>query len=83
MNTGKRRRMRGVVLSDKMTKTVIVAVTRKFRHPLYKRVIKLTSKYFAHTEGGVKAGDFVQIEETRPLSKNKCWRVLQVLKTAE
>jgi small subunit ribosomal protein S17 len=71
--------MRGVVVSDKMDKTVVVAVTRTFRHPLYKRVVKLTRKYFAHNEGLAKAGDLVQIEETRPLSKNKCWRVLQVL----
>src|SRR2546428_6121459 len=74
--------MRGIVVSDKMNKTVIVAVTRKFRHPLYKRVVKLTRKYFAHNEGLAKEGDYVQIEETRPLSKRKRWRVLPILEAA-
>ena len=82
MNQGKRRQMRGLVVSDKMDKTVVVAVTRKFRHPLYKRIIKLTRRYFAHNEGLAKAGDFVRIEETKPLSKQKRWRVLQVIETA-
>lgn len=83
MNTGKRRQMRGIVVSNKMDKTVVIAVTRKFRHPLYKRVMQLTRKYFAHSEGVAKEGDFVQIEETRPLSKNKRWRVLRILKAAD
>ena len=82
MKQGKRRQMRGLVVSDKMDKTVVVAVTRKFRHPLYKRIIKLTRRYFAHNEGLAKAGDFVRIEETKPLSKQKRWRVLQVIETA-
>ena len=82
MKQGKRRQMRGLVVSDKMDKTVVVAVTRKFRHPLYKRIIKLTHRYFAHNEGLAKTGDFVRIEETKPLSKQKRWRVLQVIETA-
>jgi small subunit ribosomal protein S17 len=82
LKQGKRRQMRGLVVSDKMDKTVVVAVTRKFRHPLYKRIIKLTRRYFAHNEGLAKAGDYVRIEETKPLSKQKRWRVLQVIETA-
>jgi small subunit ribosomal protein S17 len=82
VSQGKRRQMRGVVVSDKMDKTVVVAVTRKYRHPLYKRVVKLTKKYFVHSEGVAKEGDHVQIEETRPVSKRKRWRVLQVLSAA-
>jgi small subunit ribosomal protein S17 len=83
VSQGKRRQMRGFVVSDKMEKTVVVAVTRKFRHPLYKRVMKLTRNYFAHSEGTAKTGDFVRIEETRPLSKRKCWRVLEVLGSSD
>ena len=83
MAEGKRRQLRGVVVSDKMDKTVVVAVTRKYRHPLYKRVVKLTNKYFAHNEGLAKEGDYVRIEETRPMSKNKRWRVLQILDAAD
>jgi small subunit ribosomal protein S17 len=81
LSSGKRREMRGVVVSDKMDKTVAVAVTRTFRHPLYKRVVKLTRTYLAHNEGVAKEGDHVRIEETRPMSKRKRWRVLQVLAT--
>jgi small subunit ribosomal protein S17 len=74
--------MRGLVVSHKMDKTVIVAVTRKFRHPLYKRVVKTTKTYFAHSDGRAREGDLVKIEETRPMSKRKRWRVLQILESA-
>lgn len=74
----------GTVVSDKMTKTVTVAVERKVRHPLYGKVIKKTKKFMAHDENEVaKAGDVVLIEETRPLSKLKRWRVRQVLVQAK
>lgn len=70
----------GKVVSDRMTKTVTVAVERKVRHPVYGKVIKKTKKFMAHDESDTaKVGDLVLIEETRPLSKLKRWRVRQVL----
>ena len=70
----------GRVVSDKMTNTVTVLVERRVKHPLYGKVITRTAKYHAHVETGVaKEGDLVQIEETRPISKTKTWRVTKVL----
>jgi small subunit ribosomal protein S17 len=70
----------GRVVSDKMTNTVTVLVERRVKHPLYGKVITRTAKYHAHVEAGVaKEGDLVQIEETRPISKTKTWRVIKVL----
>jgi len=74
----------GVVISDKMDKTVVVQVQDLVRHPLYKRVIKRTSKFKAHDEQNAShAGDKVRIMETRPLSKDKCWRVTEILEKAK
>lgn len=68
----------GVVVSDKMNKTVVVLVERVFRHPLYLKVIKASKKFKAHDElNQYKVGDRVEIAETRPLSKGKCWRVVK------
>ncbi len=70
----------GTVISDKMDKTVTVAVTRLQKHPLYKKYIKRTTKLKAHDEGNVcRVGDTVRIIESRPLSKTKRWVVLEVL----
>ena len=71
----------GRVVSDKMTNTVTVLVERRVKHPQYGKVIKRTAKYHAHVEAGTEAaeGDLVQIEECRPISKTKTWRVIQVL----
>ena len=70
----------GRVVSDKMTNTVTVLVERRVKHPLYCKVITRTAKYHAHVEAGVaKEGDLVQIEETRPISKTKTWRVTKVI----
>ena len=70
----------GVVVSDKMDKTVVVQTERKLRHPLYKRVVRRRSKVYAHDEQGVaKVGARVRLMETRPLSKSKRWRVIEVL----
>lgn len=70
----------GRVVSDKMTNTVTVLVERRVKHPLYGKVITRTAKYHAHVETGVaKEGDLVQIEETRPISKTKTWRVTKVI----
>ena len=67
----------GTVVSDKTDKTVTVKVERKVKHPLYGKIIRRSKKYHAHDEANeFKAGDTVRIEETRPLSKTKTWRVL-------
>jgi small subunit ribosomal protein S17 len=78
-----RKRKEGVVLSDKMNKTIVVKVMRKFRHPIYGKVMQSSSKFKAHDEKNkAKVGDVVSIEETRPLSKDKRWRLLTILKPA-
>jgi len=67
----------GTVVSDKTDKTVTVQVERKVKHPLYGKIIRRSKKYHAHDEGNeYKAGDTVRIEETRPISKTKTWKVL-------
>jgi len=77
---GKRKVFVGVVVSDKMDKTVVVAVDRFVRHPLYKKVIRKTSKFYAHDENNeCRIGDIVEIMETRPLSKLKRWRVVRII----
>jgi small subunit ribosomal protein S17 len=74
----------GLVVSDKMDKTVVVAVQRLVRHSLYGRIIKLTSKLKAHDETNeCKVGDKVKIMETRPLSKDKRWRVVSVVEKSK
>ena len=76
----KRRTMTGVVVSDKMDKTVVVRVERKFSHPIFKKVVKTTKKYKVHDEKNeCLEGDFICIQETRPLSKQKRWRLLNVV----
>ena len=70
----------GKVVSNKMEKTVVVAVTRMFQHPVYKKTVKKVSKFKAHDEANqCKVGDEVKITETRPLSKDKRWLVLEIL----
>jgi len=75
-----RRRIVGKVTSNKMTKTVVVEIVRKFRHPLYKKVVYSSKRVKAHDEIGCQIGDEVQIVESRPLSKDKRWVVESVLK---
>lgn len=71
----------GKVISDKMDKTVVVAVTRTVKHPLYGKTIKKVTKFKAHDEqNACKAGDMVQIIESRPLSKDKRWQVIKIMK---
>lgn len=83
INTNKKIRT-GFVTSDKMDKTVTVAVERKTQHPLYKRVVKQTKKYKVHDENNeCNEGDKVRIIETRPLSKAKRWRVLEIIEKAK
>ncbi|HYM53151.1 MAG TPA: 30S ribosomal protein S17 [Candidatus Dormibacteraeota bacterium] len=77
---GKRRMKVGRVVSDKMDKTVVVSVERLRRHPIYKRVVRLSSKFKAHDqENEARVGDTVRIEESRPLSREKRWRVVEVV----
>ena len=75
-----RRRMTGIVTSNKMTKTVVVEITRKFRHPLYKKVVYRSKRVKAHDEIGCQIGDEVQIVETAPISRDKRWTVESVVK---
>ena len=69
----------GVVVSTKMTKTVVVAVERLTQHPMYRKTIRRTTRFLAHDEKGAKKGDRVRIVETRPLSARKRWRVEEIL----
>jgi small subunit ribosomal protein S17 len=74
----------GKVVSDKMDKTVVVAIERFVQHPLYQKGVKHTVKFKAHDENNeAHIGDTVQIVQTRPLSKDKCWRVVQILERAK
>jgi small subunit ribosomal protein S17 len=80
----KRKTRIGRVIGDKMDKTVIVAVDTVRKHPLYKKTIRRTNKYYAHDEKKqCKVGDKVRIEETRPLSRLKRWRVVEILVRTE
>ena len=73
----------GVVVSDRMEKTAVVAVERQVRHSAYKRIVRRTSRFFAHDEkNDAKVGDSVEIVETRPMSKNKRWRIARVIARA-
>lgn len=70
----------GEVISSKMAKTIVVRVERRFRHPKFKKVMTRYRKFYAHDEKGeAKVGDHVRIQETRPLSKMKSWRLVEVL----
>jgi small subunit ribosomal protein S17 len=80
---GTRKTRVGVVVSDKMQKTVVVAIERRFPHPLYGKMVTRTKRLKAHDEeNSAKVGDRVRIMETRPLSKDKRWRVLEILERA-
>ena len=78
-----KRTLTGRVVSDKMAKTVTVLVERRVKHPLYGKFVTRTKKYHAHDENGeFHEGDMVEIEECRPLSKTKAWRVIKLLEKA-
>ncbi len=74
-----RRRLTGVVTSNKMDKSVLVVMTRTYRHPLYKKVVHSKKKIMAHDELGCEIGDQVKIVESRPISKRKQWVVEEIL----
>jgi len=79
----KRQSLIGEVVSTKMEKTVVVKVTRKVPHPIYKKYIKRNKKYLAHTGSVVPSlGDIVRITLTRPISKRKCWQVSEIVREA-
>ena len=74
----------GVVVSNKMDKSIVIKVERKVKHPLYGKFVKKSTKFMAHdekNEAGI--GDTVRIMETRPLSKNKCWRLVEIVEKAK
>jgi small subunit ribosomal protein S17 len=76
-----RRRMTGIVTSNKMMKTVVVKIDRTYRHPLYRKVVHASSKVKAHDEIGCKIGDIVQIVESAPISREKAWVVESIVKS--
>jgi small subunit ribosomal protein S17 len=75
--------MTGTVVSDKMDKTVVIVVEKKFSHPKFKKVVKTTRRFKVHDEKNeCRSGDFISISETRPLSKDKRWRLMEIIKKA-
>lgn len=84
MSEDRKRRVVGVVTSDKMDKTIVVSIERQIRHPVYKKVIRRTKKYKAHdSENSAKEGDLVQIVEHRPTSSTKRWLLEKVVQQKE
>lgn len=84
MDRGRRKTKTGLVVSDKMDKSIVVSVERLVRHPLYGKFFKKTSKFMAHDENNeCQAGDRVRIMETRPLSRRKRWRLVEVVEKAK
>src|SRR5438034_11406892 len=80
LQRGHRKERVGDVVSDRMNKTIVVRVERRFRHPRFKKVVTAYSKFYAHDEKNeAKIGDRVRIQETRPLSKTKSWRLVEVV----
>ncbi|NMC30063.1 MAG: 30S ribosomal protein S17 [Pelolinea sp.] len=78
-----RRRLQGVVTSNKMMKTVVVEVSHTYRHPLYQKVVHSAKRFMAHDELGCKVGDEVLIVESKPISHNKRWVVQEIVKKSE
>ncbi len=74
----------GLVTSNKMEKSIVVQVERRVKHPIYKKFVRKSSKFSAHDEKNeCNIGDTVRIMETRPLSKNKCWRLVEIIERAK
>jgi small subunit ribosomal protein S17 len=79
-----RKERTGVVVSNKMGKSIVIAVKRKVKHPMYGKFVNKTTKLMAHDEKNeCNIGDLVKIMETRPLSKNKCWRLVEIIERAK
>ena len=84
MERNLRKERTGVIVSNKMDKSIIVQVTRKEKHPIYGKFVKKSTKFIAHDEKNeCNIGDTVLIMETRPLSKNKCWRLVEIVERAK
>jgi len=79
-----RKERTGIVVSNKMDKSITVEIERRVKHPIYGKFVKKTSRFMAHDEtNDCHIGDTVRIQETRPLSKNKCWRLVEVIERAK
>jgi small subunit ribosomal protein S17 len=79
-----RKERTGVVISNKMEKSIVIAVKRKVKHPIYGKFVNKSTKLTAHDEKNeCKIGDLVRVMETRPLSKNKCWRLVEIIERAK
>jgi len=84
MTTSRRKQRIGTVVSDKMQKSIVVAVAWSIRHPVYKKSMRRVTRFLAHDEEGTaRLGDTVRIEETRPLSARKRWRLVEVVKKGD
>ena len=84
MNRNLRKERIGTVASNKMDKSIVVSIQRRVKHPLYGKFVKKTSRFFAHDEENTcNEGDTVRIMETRPLSKNKNWRLVEIIERAK
>lgn len=84
MDRGRRKSITGIVSSDKMDKSRVIVVERRVKHPLYKKYVKKTSKFMAHDEKNEShIGDTVRITETRPLSRRKRWRLVEIIEKAK
>ncbi|MBO7647482.1 MAG: 30S ribosomal protein S17 [Bacteroidales bacterium] len=84
MERNTRKVREGVVVNDKMDKSIVIKVERKMKHPIYGKFLKRSTKFMAHDEKNeCHIGDRVRIMETRPLSKNKCWRLVEIIERAK
>ena len=84
MERNLRKERTGLIVSNKMDKSIVVLVTRNVKHPIYGKFVKKSTKFLAHDEkNDCNIGDTVRIMETRPLSKNKCWRLVEILERAK
>lgn len=84
MERNLRKERTGVIVSNKMDKSIVVQVTRNVKHPVYGKFVKKSTKFIAHDEKNeCNIGDTVRIMETRPLSKNKCWRLVEIVERAK
>ena len=84
MKRNMRKVRQGTVVSDKMDKTIVIRIKRTMKHPLYERIIRTSSKLYVHDESNeAKVGDLVQVMETRPLSSQKRWRLVEIVERAK
>ena len=83
-NRNLRKERIGLVVSNKMDKSIVISVERKVKHPIYGKFVKATTKFMAHDDkNDCNIGDTVKIMETRPMSKNKCWRLVEIIERAK